>query len=80
MSIKGPEKDSVKIGSEKVEYEVWSCPLPVYHDDWHEAEALELQHIYTTSEGGDYWDSSAIFVKAALPEEVKEEIRKSYMW
>ncbi len=56
-----PKKEFMEIDGEQIA--LWYFSVPMFHVDWHIAEKLGIEYVYTTSDGGDYWDNDMVFTK-----------------
>ena len=61
-----------------VKYEVTYFDVPMFHEDWHEAEKLGLKYLTYNHNGPDYWDDNMMFCKAEDFEIVTEEVSNWY--
>jgi hypothetical protein len=63
-----------KIKIDEKDVEIFYFDVPMFHEDWHEAEAKGLSYIQYSHQGPDYWDDSMIFAKT----EDKESVEKYF--
>ena len=66
-------KETIKIDGENIE--VFFFPVPMMHEDFHEAEKLNIVYACYSAEGNDYWDNNMIFCKKEFKEKVDEYFR-----
>jgi hypothetical protein len=59
--------------------EVTYFDVPMFHDDWHEADKLGLEYVKYNHNGPDYWDDSMMFCKAEDRERLEKYI-KEHTW
>jgi len=64
------EKSTLHINEKDIP--LYAFNLPMMHEDWHEAEKLELVYVGFDDSGNDYWDNEMVFTTEEFAEETKE--------
>ena len=53
---------------------------PMYHEDWHKAEEMQLVYIRYIQYGPDFWDDRLMFVPANKEKIVVEHEKAHPLW